>query len=253
MLCSCVPNESNIHGYIEGDYIYIAPTSSGILQNLLVKRGDKVKAGDTLFALQTTQLKAAIANSKAEIKQAEANLFQDKFEFDRAKKLLITGTISQAEFEKRESKYNFSLAKLDGAKQSYISNEQKLIDSFPKASSHSYVEDTFFLPGEFIQAGSPVVSLFIPASSKARFFIPQNKIAKTKIGQSVIINCDGCSKDIKAHITYIASRPEYTPPVIYSKDAREKLVFMVEAKPKEIQHELHPGLPVDIRMEDVSD
>jgi HlyD family secretion protein len=48
-------------------------------------------------------------------------------------------------------------------------------------------------------------------------------------------------------VSYISPRAEYTPPVIYSKEARSKLVFMIEAvfDPKTAAN-LHPGQPVDV-------
>jgi HlyD family secretion protein len=46
-----------------------------------------------------------------------------------------------------------------------------------------------------------------------------------------------------AQVTYISPRPEFTPPVIYSREARDRLVYLVEARPSVL---LNPGQPVDI-------
>jgi len=48
-------------------------------------------------------------------------------------------------------------------------------------------------------------------------------------------------------VSYISPRAEYTPPVIYSRESREKLVFMVESVfDPEVSANLHPGQPVDV-------
>ena len=61
--------------------------------------------------------------------------------------------------------------------------------------------------------------------------------------------CDGCAKPIVATVDFIAAQAEYTPPVIYSRGSREKLVFRVEAVPSSEQATmLRPGLPVDVRL-----
>jgi HlyD family secretion protein len=61
--------------------------------------------------------------------------------------------------------------------------------------------------------------------------------------------CDGCATPIRAAIDFIAPQAEYTPPVIYSRGSREKLVFRVEAAPAlEQAATLRPGLPVDVRL-----
>jgi HlyD family secretion protein len=51
-----------------------------------------------------------------------------------------------------------------------------------------------------------------------------------------------------ATVGFVASEPEYTPPVIYSLDARQKLVFMVEALPSN-PRALVPGQPIDVAPE----
>ena len=111
------------------------------------------------------------------------------------------------------------------------------------------VEETLYQPGEWIPAGSPVVTLLAPEAVKIRFYIPETALATIKAGQNVIISCDGCKATIPARISFIASNAEYTPPVIYSKENRAKLVFMVEAKPLDTHaFPLHPGQPVAVAL-----
>jgi len=61
----------------------------------------------------------------------------------------------------------------------------------------------------------------------------------------VTISCDGC-KPLKAKISFIAAREEFTPPVIFSVENREKLVFKLEAR-AEGGLALNPGQPVEVR------
>ena len=46
---------------------------------------------------------------------------------------------------------------------------------------------------------------------------------------------------------YIAREPQFTPPVIYSLDERDKLVFLIEARPLDPEN-LRPGLPVTVKL-----
>lgn len=252
LLLGCKPHVSSLHGYVEGEYQYITSTSSGILKTLHVQRGDVVKKGADLFALEDVELKVSIENTRAEIHQAEALLKETTKSYQRARKLAHSQAISQSEFDKKEAEYTSSKAKLEAAQQQLVSTEKKLEESRPKSTTNAYVENTFFVPGEFIPAGKSVVSLLSPEKIKIRFFLPQNQLPKITRGKYITISCDGCTKPIKAKITYIAKQAEYTPPVIYSTDARQKMVFMVEAVPEQIQSVLHPGLPVDIDIENLS-
>jgi HlyD family secretion protein len=68
------------------------------------------------------------------------------------------------------------------------------------------------------------------------------------MGQSVMITCDGKEKGIPAVLSYISPTAEYTPPVIYSREWRSKLMYMVEARPLNTLENLHPGQPVDVTL-----
>jgi HlyD family secretion protein len=49
-------------------------------------------------------------------------------------------------------------------------------------------------------------------------------------------------------VTFISTRAEFTPPVIYSRENRAKLVFLVEARPPTPATVLRPGLPVEVTL-----
>jgi len=111
------------------------------------------------------------------------------------------------------------------------------------------VAETYYRPGEWVPAGGAVASLLPDARRRLRFFVPETALARLKPGQAVEAGCDGCAAPIRATIDFIAPQAEYTPPVIYSRGSREKLVFRVEAAPAAEQAaSLRPGLPVDVRL-----
>ena len=111
------------------------------------------------------------------------------------------------------------------------------------------VEETFYEVGERVSPGQPVVSLLPDANVKVRFFLPEEKLAAVKIGDTVAVSCDGCADGLTAVIDLIATDAEFTPPVLYSKDSRTKLVFRIEAKPQGAATALKPGQPIDVRLE----
>lgn len=111
------------------------------------------------------------------------------------------------------------------------------------------VEETFYEVGERVNAGQPVVSLLPDANLKVRFFLPEEKLATVEIGDTVAVSCDGCADGLTAEIDFIATDAEFTPPVLYSKDSRTKLVFRIEAEPIGEARALKPGQPVDVRLE----
>lgn len=115
----------------------------------------------------------------------------------------------------------------------------------PPAPSAARVEEVFYRPGEWVAANQPIVSLLPDDRVKVRFFVPEQDVARYRPGQSVHFSCDGCPSGLTARISYVSPRPEFTPPVIYSRDSRDRMVFMVEARPAN-PAKLMPGLPVDV-------
>jgi HlyD family secretion protein len=123
---------------------------------------------------------------------------------------------------------------------------KRLDDLMPAAPEDGLIENTFFNTGEWVPAGTPVVSLLPAFRVKLRFFVPEEDVARMQMGQTVSFTCDSCPPDLKARIIYISPRSEFTPPVIYSQSARTKLVFLIEARPEPTQTRLSPGLPVTV-------
>jgi HlyD family secretion protein len=100
--------------------------------------------------------------------------------------------------------------------------------------------------GEWVPPGSPVVVLLPDHAVKVRFFVPQEALSHTQVGQVVRFACDGCTSGT-ATIRYVSPQAEFTPPVIYSNESKGKLVYMVEATPDDQGADtLKPGQPLSV-------
>lgn len=116
------------------------------------------------------------------------------------------------------------------------------------AAQEALVHDTLFREGEFVPAGTPIVSLLPAENLKVRFFVPEADFAALTAGARVRVALTGRPEAVEARVSYLAPRPEFTPPVLYNRDNRAKLVFMVEAViDPAIARDLHPGQPVDVQ------
>src|SRR5438552_1836697 len=61
------------------------------------------------------------------------------------------------------------------------------------------------------------------------------------------VSVDGVPDPFIGNVSYISPHAEYTPPVIYSRESRAKLVFMIESVfDPQVSANLHPGQPVDV-------
>lgn len=207
----------------------------------------------------------------AEQAAAEAQARDAKATLNRITPLAAKGFVSRAQLDSARASYDSSTAQARAAARrletARLGNRTDLIraadarvaqaraalaetgarlqDLAPGAPSPGRVEDVFYQRGEWTAANQPVVALIPDDRIFVRFFVPEEEIAAYRVGTRIRFSCDGCVPDLGATTVYISPRPEFTPPIIYSRESRDRLVFMVEARPDR-PRSLVPGLPVDV-------
>jgi HlyD family secretion protein len=88
---------------------------------------------------------------------------------------------------------------------------------------------------------------------KLTLYLPEPALSSVKVGTMLDVHCDGCKPGLKARVSYVSPDPEFTPPVIYSLETRQKLVYLIEAKPVGEATRLQPGQIVDVGLHDGAD
>lgn len=107
--------------------------------------------------------------------------------------------------------------------------------------------DTLYREGEWVAAGRPVVVLLPPENIKVRAFVPEPRVGSIRPGDPVRVFIDGADGPSAGRVSFISPQAEYTPPVIYSRETRGKLVFMMEATfHPDVARKLNPGQPVEV-------
>ena len=101
---------------IPEDEVEIKPQIAGIIEKILVKEGDEVKAGDLLAQIKVVPNEQSLNNAQGRVKNSEFILTNSKAEFHRHKTLFDKGIISQQEFNTIELQYNQALQDLENAK-----------------------------------------------------------------------------------------------------------------------------------------
>jgi len=234
LLAGCSdPSKDWFQGYVEGEFVYVASPLAGQLDILSVQRGQQVKTDDPLFALDETAEKAARDMAKAELVLAEA-------EYARQEDLLRKGPASKQDFDRARSTRDQDRQRLAQVEWNFDQKKQA-------APQSGLVYDTLFRQGEWVPAGKPVVALLPPQNIKVRAFVPETRVGSIHYGDEVQVRVDGVKDPFVGKVSYISPRAEYTPPVIYSRESRAKLVFMVESVfDPQVAANLHPGQPVDV-------
>jgi HlyD family secretion protein len=181
--------------------------------------------------------------AKAALDQAEAALSRDQASLDEAKRQVVAANLSG-----RSHEIDAAEAALRAAKGDREALDIRIARATRTAPTAGVVQDVFFRPGEMANAGQPVVALLPPENRKARFYAAQARLADIKLGDLVDVSCDGCAAGLSAKVYFIASREEYTPPVVFSDVERAKLVYKVEARLQGAARDLPLGLPLAIRL-----
>ncbi len=166
----------------------------------------------------------------------------------RARVEQLRAQLAVARLPAREDEIAAARAAVTAAESTLAQAEWRLGERAVAAPVGGMVEDTLYRAGETVATGTPVVSLLPPANVKVRFFVPEPVLPSLRIGQRIAVSCDGCPAGLTATVSFIAPEAEYTPPVIYSIGSREKLVYMIEARPDGEAGRLHPGQPVEVRL-----
>ncbi|WGS23183.1 MULTISPECIES: efflux RND transporter periplasmic adaptor subunit [unclassified Bradyrhizobium] len=223
--------DPGFQGWVEADMIFVSPDESGRVIKLNVREGDEVKPGELLYSVDDDL-------QKADLNQSNATLANAQQTYDRAASLRSTGAGTQAALDSAVSALRVAEARVN-------TSQTRLDRRKGFAPIAGTVQQIYFREGEMVQAQRPVLSIMPPGNMKLRFFVPERELPKLAIGDEVKVTCDNCAADLTAKIYFIATTAEYTPPVIYSLDERNKLVYLIQARPSR-PDALRVGQPISI-------
>jgi HlyD family secretion protein len=223
--------DPGFQGWVEADMIFVSPDESGRVTKLSVRDGDEVKPGDQLYTVDDDL-------QRADLNQNNATLANARQTYDRAASLSKTGAGTQANLDSAVSALRVAEARVN-------TSQTRLARRIGFAPVAGIIQQIYFREGEMVPAQRPVLSIMPPGNMKLRFFVPEAELPKLAIGDEVRVACDNCAADLTAKIYFIATTAEYTPPVIYSLDERNKLVYLIQARPSR-PDALRVGQPISV-------
>ena len=296
----CAADRPLAVGYVEGEYVRMAPIETAKVAALAVRRGDRVEEGQTVAVLEAQDAEIAVAEAEAALAQAEAQLADLKLGnrpeeiavleaalrsaeaqaeearrvLERTQDLQKRGIVTRAELDRAvtsehladaavgEAKANLAVAALPARTQTIKAAEGeaeraraalsqarwRLEQRTVKAPAPGRIDDIIRNVGDIAGASAPIVSLLPDGAVKLKLYVPEPFFSAIEVGTGLEVRCDGCPSGLTATVSYVAPEPEFTPPVIYSLETRQKLVHLVEARPDPGAFPLKPGQIVDVRL-----
>ena len=223
--------DPGFQGWVEADMIFVSPDETGRVTRLSVREGEEVKTGEQIYAVDDDLQLADLNQNKATLANAQQT-------YDRAASLSKTGSGTQANLDAAVSALRVAEARVK-------TSETRLARRIGFAPVSGTIQQIYFREGEMVPAQRPVLSIMPPGNIKLRFFVPETELPKLVIGDEVRVSCDNCAADLTAKIYFIATTAEYTPPVIYSLEERNKLVYLIQARPAR-PDALRVGQPISV-------
>ncbi|PHR18731.1 MAG: HlyD family secretion protein [Hoeflea sp.] len=301
LFSACVGDGPLAVGYVEGEYVLVAPIETAQIVELAVRRGDRITAGSPLARLEKRDAEIAVAQAAAGLAQAErqlANLQEGRrpeeiasiaaslrsaeaqateaervlqrqadllkqgistqasydsaataVELNRAKVSELEANLAVAKLPARVNEIKAAQAAVDQAAAVLESAEWRLAKRVLSIPQSGVVSDIIRNTGEVAGPQAPVLSVLPDGALKLRVYVPETALSRIAVGRVLSVRCDGCGEGMEATVSYVSPDPEFTPPVIYSLENRQKLVYLVEARPNDDAWALAPGQIVDVDLQ----
>ncbi|MBP6506788.1 MAG: HlyD family efflux transporter periplasmic adaptor subunit [Opitutaceae bacterium] len=210
----------------------------------LVARLDQAKAGAELARLERARQEALFKSQVI----AASDFDRARLTEEQSQRLVeeLNAQLTTAQLGARSDTIAAAEADVSAARAATERADWSVAQKMQAAPAAALVYDTLYRAGEFAAAGTPVVALLPPENLKVRFFVTEAEFATLKAGDPVHVTLTG-QPPLTARVSYLSPKPEYTPPVLYNRENRAKLVFMIEAVfDPGAARDLHPGQPVEV-------
>ena len=198
-----------------------------VLARTTLGRSEKLAAEGLTPTARLDQDRAMLHSAEAQVAQLKAQL-------------------AVAELPARDPLQLAAEAGLAAARADADKARADLADRTVTAPLAAQVERVFYRPGEMAAAGVPVLSLLPAGALKVKFYVAEADRPGLALGSAMGVTCDGCAAGLVARLTWLAAEPQFTPPIIYSRDERTRLTFLAEATLEGGGGGVRPGQPVTV-------
>ncbi len=244
-------------------------------QQIELRRAELATAQATLADLEAGSRPQELASARASLRSAEADRDRASLEQTRSRELRQRGVITARELEAAETAYTVAEAKAAAAAEALkLAEEGPCKDAVTAARARvesaraslalaeTQLENTRLVaplpgvvlshniePGEFVSAGTPVITVADLAHVWVRAYVSQTDLGRLRHGQPAEVRTDTFpGKVYQGTVGFISSEAEFTPKTVQTEKERVKLVFRIKVDLANPQDELKPGMPADVTL-----
>ena len=104
--------------------------------------------------------------------------------------------------------------------------------------------------GEYVVPGTPVVTIADLDHLWVRAYIAETDLGHVRWGQQVAVRTDTYpGRSYKGTVAFISPEAEFTPKTVQTNKERVALVYRIKVDVENPNHELKPGMPADVTIE----
>lgn len=260
--CQTNDNEYDASGIFEATEVVVSAKAQGEIVQLLADEGDEVQQGMTLGSIDTRQLtlrrqqleqtqlstdsrRVDVNTQLATLEQQVENLRQEKARFES---LLAARAASQKQVDdigyqiavlQRQIRAlrdqltsgNKSISEQSLAVGTQMSQvDEQIADATIAAPLTGTILQRYCEQGEYATPGKPLFKIANLEEMALRAYITADQYNLLKLGQKVSVTIDGQENPYEGTVTWIASKAEFTPKTIQTKDERANLVYAIKVK-----------------------
>lgn len=261
------------NGRIEGKEIHVATKFPGRIDEIFVKEGDDVVAGQPLAQFDARALRASLAQVKAQLNRATHHVTEATQEIDRrrndlelaeielgrSRTLYERGYATRERLDRDRFRREVNLTFLNAARAALEATKTEIVELTARVEEiQANLSDTILYaptkgrvlyrlaePGEVLAAGGKAVVMIDLDDLYMTIYLPERSAGRVRIRDEAQIRLDAVpNKPVSAYVSYISAEAEFTPKEVETTEERQKLVFRLKLQVRD-NHEriVKPGMP----------
>jgi len=202
--------------------------------------GDYVEQGFTLAHIRREDLRNQMAQAQAELDQTTAQHTKADQDFQRAKVLYSTQSLTKPDYDQSEAAFKATRASMDNAKAALLQSQLTLGDADLKAPFSGYILSRNVDIGSLVFPSTNAFTVADIGRVKVAFGAPDYVLSRVRLGQELTIQTENDAAPVKGQVTSISP----------SADTRNR-IFAVEVTVNNRNRRLRPGMIASVGLGEV--
>lgn len=199
--------------------------------------GDYVSRGSVLAQIRHLDLKNQLDQATALLSQGQAQRVQATLDYERAKALYATHSLTKPDFDQAQARFDSTNASVDQAKANLHEAQLALEDADLTAPFSGYIIARNVELGNLASPMAAAFTIADTSSVKVSFGVPEYAVRQLRLGQQFSIHLQDDPKEYQGRVTSIAA----------SADEKNR-VFAVEVTLPNPKNYLKPGMIASLNL-----